>query len=89
MIITTVMRMERTDAMLEFHLAVDRPPSEGGPPSLSVLQYLIKEQVLQTPDGVECFCVINDDNDTLRDLAIIYGQRYRRHIAVVTIKTKM
>lgn len=86
MIITSVIHVKRTDTMLVFLLAVE-PPTEGKPLRLPILQYLIGEQVLQTPDGVKCFCVINDSNNTLEEFAVLYGRRYP-HIAVDTIKTK-
>lgn len=92
MLITRVLREERTSTMLVFFLDNRRlsvvggeVPTERALLGLSELRYLLGPKTLQTADGTECFCVINDSQDTLSDLVKLYVGRYPKAL-VVTIE---
>ncbi len=76
MVITRVLRMERTPTVLTLHLAEHRSVTNGNALHVTALQYLIEQKRLQTPDGAECFCIINDSRNTIGELAPVYARRY-------------
>lgn len=77
LVVTRVLRVVQSPGVLTFYVQEHRSETNGMVLHLTAVQYDMTKMKTQTSDGLECFCVIDDRHDTVKDLVIIYSKRYR------------